>query len=192
MPVKFKKPNLKNIDAAGNKAGIRAINRTLTTMRKEAQQEVQKEIKLKSTDIKATIVISKATSSNGRGILSVIRKGVELFKYGARRKVVRTPRGKRYGVTVQVKGQRKLVEGGFIATMRNGKTGVFRRGPKSGGYVKDASRFPIRQLFSTSVANLLSGDNILSRICDRALQVFKLNFDREMKYEISKFNKSGE
>lgn len=184
MSVTFKsKPDLKVLGPAMRRAGIRAINRTLVSIRQEAQQKIRETVKLKASDVKNAVEIKRASLSRPVGIIEVIRKGIPLFKYGARAKTVNTPRGKRIGVTVQVKGTRKLVRGAFIATMKNGRTGIFKR--------KGEARLPIRELFSTSVADLFKGGELIDSLRESAKEKLRAIFARESQFEADRAMKKS-
>lgn len=170
-------------------AAARALNRTATSVRAEASTMIREEVKLKAGDVKAVLDVTRVSPrqplSRMVAFLTIRAKSIPLVSFGARPKVVKTPAGKRIGVTVQVKKERKLVEGGFIAKMKSGRTGVFRRGGKA-GYSPDAPRLPIRHLLSTSVVDIARGKGFLAKLEAYARATFRKNLERELKYQLQK------
>jgi len=111
-------------------AGIKATRETYNIPARRLRDK-SKVIPARSGQLKASIIAQD-------------RKATSLAHFGARQ-VGR-------GVTVAVKrGERKLIPGGFLVTMRSGFTGVFWRAKRGGGRV---ARYPIRALYGPSVAVL--------------------------------------
>jgi hypothetical protein len=142
------------------KSTIRAINKTATSVRAEAARRVRETINLKAAEIKDAMTLTKAVDGAGfkdlKAVITVKGRPVPLVKFDAKARNVKSARGARVGVTVKVKKERKLVGGGFLATMKTGYLGVFkRRGP---------GRSPIKQLFSSSIAEVFKSDDFLSGI----------------------------
>lgn len=170
-------------------AAARACNKAATSIRAEAAQRARETLKLKSSDIKDTIAIERAAKaellSQIKAVLRISGKPTPLVKFGARPKGVSTNHGRRTGVTVDVKGIRKLVHGGFIATIQ-GTTAVFRRGSKGEGYAPTLPRGPIRQLFSTSLADLFRTDSFIKSLRAWSADRIKELFKQELNFEVSK------
>lgn len=83
------------------------------------------------------------------------------------------------GVTVSVnRGSRKTIKGAFLATLKSGHRGVFVREGKA--------RLPIRELFSSTVADTLRDTNALPVIEKRTLAVLRTAFARLVKLEMSR------
>lgn len=77
------------------------------------------------------------------------------------------------GVSVRVnKGSSKLIKSAFVATMKSGHTGVFRREGKD--------RLKIKELFTTRVTDLFTEPGPVSRITERAGTVFGSTFARNL------------
>lgn len=114
-------------------------------------------------------------------ILRYVGSKIGLINFGARSRIVRTAKGKRRGVSVQVlkEGGRKVVksEPAFIATGANENRHVFAR--------TGEGRFPIVSLKGPSVAEMVGRDEViddanafmsgeLPRIFDNEMEFFLL------------------
>ena len=152
------------------KATVRALNKTGITVRKEGSQAIRKDRKLKARDVKKRLVIFRANRHKMSVIISGSGKAVPLGAYPARQV--------KRGVRVNVKGTRKLVKGAFIATMRSGHKGVFkRRGPK---------RLPVDELYSTTVADAMKNPRVRSAMHSAAVKRFRRVFEQELRHAISR------
>lgn len=85
----------------------------------------------------------------------------------------------RKGVSVAVNnGKRKVVKSAFLATMTSGHQGVFVRTGKS--------RLPIKELFSTTIADVFGDDGMIPAVQNRAQSVFASAFERLFALELAK------
>lgn len=83
------------------------------------------------------------------------------------------------GVSVAINANsRKLIKSAFVATMKSGHEGVFRR--------RGAARLPIDELFSTKVLDLFSDDGMIPAIADRARIAWQTTWDRVLPLELAK------
>lgn len=169
------------------KSAARSINRTATGTRTFLSKEVRKELKIKAKPVRDAVRIKKASPNaslrNIQGIVEVSGKPIPLIEFGARERNVRKD-GKVYkGVSVRVKDRRKVVRGGFLATMKSGRTGIFKR--------KGKSRLPIRELFSTSITDILRNEGFLDRIAKFVDERFFREFKRDLEFRISKLARKG-
>lgn len=83
------------------------------------------------------------------------------------------------GVSVAInRGRRVLLSGAFVATMRSGHVGVFRR--------RGAKRLPIDETFTTRVSDVLRDTGLMPRLQARAQEVFTSSFARLLPLELAK------
>lgn len=169
------------------RAAARALNKTMTSVRAEASRMVKDELpSLKASDIKKELTVEKAKATDSIGsmksVLVVSPKPIELYKFAAKPKRIKTSRGIRMGVTVKVKERRKVVEGGFIAQMRSGKVGVWKRTGQTTSSGKDR----IKLLFSTKVEDIFRNDGFMDTLGDYAGQRLETVFTQEINFEIGK------
>ncbi len=160
-------------------AAVRAANRTVTSCRSQVKKEASEKLGVKQKDINSRLYMEKAKTQRLVAALRLRGIRVPLIAFAARKRTVRTERGRRIGVTALVAGKREFIPQGFIATMPSGKVGVFRR--------KSEKQLPITQMFSSDLTNLLNKDGgFLSRLEAYAREVFNKNFINDFKFFSSK------
>jgi len=153
-------------------AVVRALNRTATTVRAEAARDIHEEYAgLKISAIKDRIDIQKATKVTLRTIISVSGRPIPIVEFDARQTAA--------GVTVKVKGARKLLRGAFIATMPSGHIGVFYRRGFAG---HRAGRLPIDQVFSISLPTAFSNKKVFDAVVRAAKERFPAALAQEARY----------
>jgi hypothetical protein len=153
-------------------AVVRALNRTATTVRAEAAREINDEYPgLKIGVVKDRIRIQQATKVTLRTIISVSGRPIPIVEFAARQT--------RDGVTVNVKGKRKLLRGAFIATMPGGHRGVFFRRGRGG---KRAARLPIDQVFSISLPVAFSNKKVMAAVVRSAKERFPAALAQEANF----------
>lgn len=117
----------------------RALKRSLGTVRTEAVRLVRGEVaSLRAKTVRDQMTIELAASGT-EGDVVIRARPVPLIEYGAR--------PTKLGVTVQVKRGRRLVRHAFIATMKTGHRGVFRRVGRR--------RLPIKELYGPAVIDIV-------------------------------------
>lgn len=90
------------------------------------------------------------------------------------------PRQVRKGVSVAInQGKRKVIPGAFIATMKSGHEGVYRR-------VGGVKRLPIRELYTTRVADLFADAGMIPAVVAQTLRAFDVTFSRVLPHELGK------
>jgi hypothetical protein len=153
-------------------AVVRALNRTATTVRAEAAREINAEYAgLKIGAVKDRIVIQKANKITQRVIIFVSGRPIPIIEFAAHQI--------RQGVTVKVKGTRKLLRHAFIATMPSGHKGVFvRRGSRN----VLAARLPIDQVFSISLPVAWSNKKVMDAVVRSAKERFPGALSQEVRF----------
>lgn len=180
VTVKFDKSKLRRVQRIFKdtpkvipKIVSRAINRTTTTARAEIARKIAAEVKIKISDIKNKIGRTKATSRRWESILNIKARRIPLMKFGAKQ----TAKGVSY--TIKKSGGRKFIESAFIATMKSGHQGVFKR--------KTAGRLPIIELFGPSVGEVFEGSGkIAKEITVSAYKKLQKNIDDQIKLQLAK------
>lgn len=142
---------LKKVDNSLRKATARALNRTAASVLSRANKEVAKDLGLKQKDSRSALRIAKATENAPRALVIATGKRIPLIAFvkpSVPEQVVRQLRdlqsGRRGGgVTYVIGNVKKMLPSSFIAQMRSGHLGVFkRRGKKS---------LPIDERFGPSI-----------------------------------------
>ena len=138
-----------------------------------AREVVKAGYKLKVSTIKAGIRIERASAGNLKATLVATGKPIPLIAYGAK-----WGGPKSAGVRVNVKTAGKMINGAFIATMPNGKKGVFVRMP-GGKHIKTMKggkasyhQLPIRQLYGPSIPDMVWNDTVQKALIDLYLEKF--------------------
>ena len=173
---------VKEIDAAVDKAGRRAVGKVSTGARAEWARAIASEINLPVTQIKELIRIHP--SDRAKIVIQVDSKNVSSLGVGRRVRslpvIIFGARQSKTGVSFTIKrGQRKKVKSAFIATMPGGHKGVFVRTSKK--------RLPIKELRTTSVEDVAMDK--VPEIQAYADERLKKVFDSQLKYELNGLKK---
>ena len=152
------------------KAGATALR----DMRSEANKRIRARKRIKPKYISRAITLRRAKGSSIATMewaVNVSGEPVPLVAYPARQT--------RKGVTVEVnRGKRTLIPGAFIATMKSGHVGVFkRRGPE---------RLPIDELRGSRPVDALLHKGEAQGVADRGGKSFAATFTRLLPLEMGK------
>ncbi|MCA8045490.1 phage tail protein [Burkholderia arboris] len=166
------------------KAVVRALNKTAAQARTAAAVEVRAAgYNIKSSAVKNSFMIQRATRGNLVVVLKATGRPVALINYGARQ-------GKG-GVSVQVKTGRTVLRHAFIATMPNGHRGVFERtGSTHKKVIKNGkvrrSGLPIRELFGPSIPQSLANESVQKALMKKIREKFPQILRHELAFVASK------
>ncbi|MDR5170717.1 phage tail protein [Methylobacillus flagellatus] len=182
MRVKMAEAN----DAICNKAVSRALNKLATEIIAQSAREIRTAgygFKLK--DIKSKFKARKATPQRRQIVIRCFHRAVPLIEFGARQVAA--------GVSVKVKGSRKVVRGAFIAKTPSGHVGVFKRDNSAkhkrvlkGGRVV-WSALPINQLYGPSAAVAFANATVMNVIERYVESRYPVLLEHEIKYARSRF-----
>lgn len=152
------------------KAGVRAVNRTLTSSRSAVTKVVAPDMGLQQKVVREqlTVVAAKNTGDAPHGALYASTRRIPLVEFRARQ----TKRG----VKARLPGGAGTYPNAFIRTMRSGHTGVFQR--------RGATRLPIYQLHGPSPFQAFQKHAPAAQA--RAVEVLDKNFQHEFDYLLSK------
>lgn len=162
-------------------AMMRAINRMAEQVKVQAAREVRAAgYGIKVSDIKAAIRIQRATQSSLTARVVASGRPIPLVKYGARQ----TARG----VSVKVQKGRKVIPHVFLATMPNGKVGVFER--EAGGKHRKVNKggkvqwhqLPIRELYGPSIPDGMANSAVSQALQAMIAQRFPTLLEHEQKW----------
>lgn len=129
-------------------AQARAVNRAIASANTALLAAVAADTGLKVATLRDRIKVGRpATEQFRRAKIFASVKGIPLIEFRA--KGPQPSRGKGRGVTAYIQGATVRYPHAFIATMRNGRRGVFERGNKTNPTGR--SRLPIRELYGPSV-----------------------------------------
>lgn len=156
-----------------NRAITRALNRAGRGARTEMSREVRKTVRLRSSDVSATVTLGRARAGESvpTFTMTVKQAPVPLVRFG-------TPRQGRKGVSVTiVKGKRQTLAGAFIVDSLGGHA-FLRRGKSS---------LPIRKLFGPSVRQL--APKALEEARPRIVERLTRELERQIERELAKLTK---
>ena len=131
--------------------------------------------------IKKQLVIRKASSGELQAYLKAQGKPIPLINYGARQTAS--------GVSVNVKGSRKMIKGAFIATMPTGHKGVYvrvgaghKRVMKNGKVVWTG--LPIKQLFGPGIPKAFGNETVQRALAEMIQAKFPEVFAHELSFAL--------
>lgn len=157
------------------KAASRAINKTMTTVNAQAAREIKKDIggKISISEIKASMAINK---TNPKALYAA------LYAKGRRIPIIKIDPAAHQdgsGVNYKTGKGRGHIPHAFVATMRSGHRGVFKR--------KSSTRLPIQELHGPSIPKVFINNVIMEAMERIAKERWAKVFQQEINFELSKF-----
>jgi hypothetical protein len=151
------------------RATMRALNRALVTGRAAMASAVAKDMGLKVRDAKDAIKADEATTTKLQVALRASLKRRPLMDFAAKGPLPSMGKGR--GVTYRI-GQRGRgrIENAFLAVMKSGHRGVFRRVGKG--------RLPVIELFGPSIGHVFEQHR------DEVTQAMVTAFDARLAHEL--------
>lgn len=157
-------------DNLRNKALVRALNRTATTIRAEAAREIRAEYNLTVGEIKGQMRIENASTAQLRSRVIVSGRPLSLSDFN--------PRQNAKGVAVTIKrGQRKTISHAFLLNRPGGSPVMVRVGK---------ARLPIKKLFTLSLPSAFTNDKVMAALKRVAAKRFPEAFAQEARYYLNK------
>lgn len=152
---------------------LRALNKTARSTEAFANRSIRQTYNITRAEADKGIHFRPGSISRLTAILTARGPRLPLFKFIFGSKNPRTLR-RREGPTVQVvRGQRKLLKGAFVQTMRSGHVGIFVR--------KESARLPIEEKKTLSVAGMLGARKISKSV----REFFKATLPGVFKHELN-------
>jgi hypothetical protein len=179
VDVKWDKSGIAALETGPLKrALVRALKKAGATALRDMRSEASKRIRARKR-IRPRYITRALTLRRARGG-DVAAMSWALDVDGAPVPLVAYPhRQTRKGVSVEVnKGKRTLVKGSFVATMKSGHKGVFRR--------RGDARLPIDELRGSRPVDALLHKGEADAVADRGGQSFAATFVRVLPLEIGK------
>jgi hypothetical protein len=143
-------------------------------MRAELSKRVRKRKRIKAGTIRKSLRMRRAKGSRIEDMewaIDVSGEAVRVTDYPHRQ----TKRG----VSVEInRGKRSLIQGGFVATMPTGHTGVFVR--------QGRARLPINEQFASRVTDAISHEGEIEVIHRRGQETFQRVFRGVLPLEMGK------
>lgn len=177
--VKWDRSQIAALEAGPFKAAVRRAMRkagstALRDMRSEASKRVRARKRIKPSYVRRAMTMQRAKGSDISSMewsLRVSGEPVPLVAYPHRQT--------KKGVSVEVnRGKRTLVKGAFVATMKSGHQGVFKR--------KGTARLPIRELLGSRPIDALLHKGEADAVAERGGRSLRDTFARLLPLEIGK------
>lgn len=148
------------------------LNKAARDAVKNAVKEVTKDFNITQKELRKRISIKNATTRNPVVEVTLSRKPIALAKFGAKQL--------KKGVKASVKkGNRKLYEKTFLAKMKSGHIGVFKR--------KGKEKLPIKEYFGLSSGG---SELITSEVgMENLRKAFYKSYDKYFKEALRKISK---
>ena len=164
------------IAAAVRKAGATALR----DMKSEATKRVRARKRIKVGEIRKSFQLRSPRAKEIDGADWTL-----LVKGGRRIPLTKFPhRQTKRGVSVEInRGQRTLIKGAFVATMKSGHKGVFRR--------QTTKRLPIAELLGSRPVDALLHEGEAEAVRERGRASFEATFGRMLPIEFEKVAAKG-
>lgn len=171
-----------------NKAMVSALNKIGAKAATAASRQIRdkyviaaKNLRKRGTSNRRGIDVVKARLGHAEAIILSSGQPLPLanFRVSPKTPVADQARKRRKGIRYQVvKGKRVQVKTAFVARMRSGHVGVFRRTTKA--------RLPIRELFGPSIPQMFGEQQTLDSIFRTVAADAPEILQRELEFQISK------
>lgn len=164
--VRAVEDRLSQLRDGGLLATARALNRTLQQVRTVATRAVAEDLGITQKAVRDGLRLQQASRGDLRASIHVSGQRIPLIQFRARQ----TSRG----VAYRLPGGRSDAPGAFIATMKSGHRGVFRR--------RSRPRLPIDELRGPSLPHVFTQRRIDQAMRDTATRVFPDNLAHEIEH----------
>lgn len=168
----------RKLGTAAEKALVRSLNRTAAGAATAAVRAVSENLRSTQKNVRRAITAKDARPDRLESQVVARSKRIPIFDL---RPSPSTPEAKRpkSGVSYLARVGRKRIPGAFIARMKSGHVGVFKR-------AKDAKRLPIAELFGPSIPLVFTRRDVQAAI----KKVVSERLPREIKQNFAFFSRS--
>lgn len=153
-----------------NRAMVRAINRTIGSVRTVMVRAIAADVGLKQKDVRDALRMQQAAIGRPQALVAAKLKRIPLVDFQATGP--NPSRGKGRGVAYKLSGGKNRIENAFIATMPTDHRGVFVR--------KAKARLGIRELFGPSLGHVFA--KYRDQGIARGREVLVANLQHEMEF----------
>lgn len=157
------------LEALGTQAPVaisRALNRTLSVVQTATLRALAADTGLAQKDIRGGLATERARVGHQEATLRVTGRRIPLLAFGARQT--------RTGVTYRLGQGRGLAPSAFLATMRSGHRGAFKR--------KTPRRLPIVELFGPSLPHVIVKQRIFEALQAKAEETLRTRLEHEIQF----------
>lgn len=187
LDIKALQRDLEELGRQAAQVMARSLNRAGVSGQTAMTRAVAADTGIAQKNIKREIKLDKATRTVPRVALTIAGRRIPLIAFQARGPEPSRGRGK--GVTYRLPTGRGRVGDAFIATMRTGHRGVFKRKPGATRRGKEPTRpqLPIMELRGPSLPHVFEGK--LSAFHAAAQESLVRNLQSEIRWEQAKKNR---
>lgn len=155
------------------RAAANAINRTITTTRKEISKAVRERYLIRAGDVKRALSLERAKKQSPRGVITARGAPMALEKFRLRQR-------KRGPMRVQIlrDGSAKPVRGLFVQRFPSGYEGPMHR--------RQRARYPLATPFGPSVPSMVGKEETVERFVPIAEKMLNERFLHEITWRLSK------
>jgi hypothetical protein len=155
-------------------ATSRAINKTSQAAKSAAVKLIAKDMGIKQKDVRTSITLLKASRIKLQAVVQARGKRLPIIKLDPH------ATQSNIGVTYKAQnGQRKQIAGAFIATMKTGHRGVYKRVP-------GAKRLPIMELHGPSIPHVFCQAKITQSLEETVNTRWSVIFEHEIQFELQR------
>lgn len=162
----------------------RTLNRIGDSVKTQAVREISTEFNIKSSKVRERILVRRAFAKGALAVEVAVqsrngKRAINVINFGAKQ-------SKRRGVTVKIKrgGGRRPLKDAFIGN--EGRTVFSRLDPKTG---KVSGRLPIFPVQTIDVPQMFNAKRINAKLLATVRQKFPEEFNRQLAFALSRFNK---
>ena len=170
---------IQNIGKQNVRAQVRALNRTIMTAQTEARRAIAQDTSLPQNVVGKSLAVQRATFGRPEATLAATGRRIPLYDFTRQRKLKGRPTG------------RGAIPGGFIARMKSGHVGIFKRVGKARsrkGLPSPSPALPITELFGPSLPFVFTNQKIMSALLTNAKANLEKNYRHEVKFLESKLS----
>ncbi|WP_168464788.1 phage tail protein [Wolbachia endosymbiont of Ctenocephalides felis wCfeT] len=142
-------------------AAMKALNKTALWLKVQASKEISQEKQIKQSLIRKRLRIIKASKSSVNALVKASLYGIKVGKLGSMRQTM-----------IGAKVGSRMFQGAFIATMKSGHTGIFKRRGRTSLPI-DEILLPLEPEASKIIKELVTQE---------VEKVFEKFFHRELNY----------
>lgn len=163
--------SIKGVQKGVPKAIAAALNRVSEGMKTEASRAVRKRYNIKDKDVKerGNIKVTRANTSRLEVLLTSRGRNIPLMKFSV---TPTSPRRVKVVKAAVKRGGKKAIPGAFVASMKSGHVGVFKR--------LGSARTPIQEKFGPAVPVMLNDPGITEHLNREAALRMEKRTEHEM------------
>ena len=183
---------LSSLPGAANKAAVRALNKTVKSAEVAAVRSLANDIGVTQKEVRTHVVMYRARNNYLRAGIFATGKRIPIIDLKARQIGKRKKLRDNYGrykarrstsLNAGVKykghgGKWRTIPGAFIATMKNGHVGVFKR--------RGVSRLKIDEKFGPSIPHVFMKRASIVLMKNVTADRWRKNMDHEVWFELNK------